>query len=349
MRYSDYLKGLERPPLLQKERTGKICLDKNEPPFSAFAAIEGVLDDSDMQGLRTYPDLYELYEKLAAFSGVEVEYLLVAQGSEQALKSIFDVFVEAGDEVVYHEPSFTMYDVYCYQKKAFAKRLPFTAEMKMDADEVCRAVTEKTRLLVLINPHNFTGTSLSMEAVERIAAHTCKTGTLLLLDEAYYHYLSLPTTSLLERYGHIIITRTFSKALGIAGARVGYAISTPQNIALLRKVKPIDEIDALAGKTAIMVLKHSDAILERNLSQVKKWKKIFRDASFEGITYLETEANFILLRSEHYLAHKQMLLENGILPKLDFSASVLQDCIRFSVADDKVMDRILQLFSGVTL
>ena len=102
MRYSEYLKNLYRPALEKSKTQEFLCLDKNEPPFSAFDSINGLFSNEDMIKLREYPNLYDLYEKLSTFSDVNIDNLLLTQGSEQALKSVFDIFVEEGDEVVYY-------------------------------------------------------------------------------------------------------------------------------------------------------------------------------------------------------------------------------------------------------
>lgn len=343
MSYETYIKNLYRPPLEKTDRDQYICLDKNEPPFSAFDTIENMFDNNDMKMLRVYPDLYDLYEVLSLFVGVDIHNLLITQGSEQALKYVFEVFVEAGDEVVYYNPSFAMYDVFSFLKKANVKHIEFNDDTTANLDDILTAVTNKTRLFSLINPHNFTGKMFSIDEIYTIAKHLEKTNTIFLLDEAYFHYVELDTISLINQFSNIIITRTFSKALGIPGARVGYAISTANNIELLRKFKPIDEIDYLAGTVAKKVLENSESILEKNVTQVKKWQQIFKTSNLEKIEYIDTYANFILLRSFNYEVHKELLLENKFLIKYDFKQKCLKDCIRFSIIDDKNMEKILKL------
>jgi len=344
MRNSDYLKKLYRPPLQKSKTQEFICLDKNEPPFSAFDSLDGLFCDEDILKLREYPNLYELYEKLSNFVDVNIENLLLTQGSEQALKSVFEVFVEQDDEVVYYSPSFAMYDVYSFQKKAKVIHLQFKDNRDMDINDILKNITLNTRLFSLISPHNFTGTTLSYKEIEKIVIHTKQTNTIFLLDEAYYHYENINSIDFIKNNSHVIITRTFSKALGIPGARVGYAISNKENIELLRKVKPIDEIDYLAGIIASKVLDNASAILNKNVKQVKKWQNIFNDSKLKNIKYLDTKANFILLKSNDYEYHKKLLIENKIIAKVNFNVQCLENCIRFSIIDDKNMEFILNLF-----
>lgn len=346
MRHSEYLKTLFRPSLSKPRTSDYLCLEKNEPPFSAFDCVDNIFTNDDMKNLRIYPNLYELYEKLAKFSDVNIENILLTQGSEQAIKNVFEVFVEENDEVIYYTPSFAMYDVFAYQKKAKVKYLEFDKNGNMSLDDILNSVTTNTRLFSIINPHNFTGSFMTFDEVKKIVEHTKKTNTIFLLDEAYYHYYNTQSVEFIKNYDHVIITRTFSKALGIPGARVGYALASKDTIELLRKVKPIDDIDYLGGIIAKRVLDFSDEILEKNVSQVKKWQKKFKETKIENIQYIDTYANYILLKSFDYESHKNLFIENKIVPKFDFDVPCLENCIRFSVVDDENMQRILNLLKN---
>lgn len=347
MKNSEYISKLYRPPLEKPKGEEYLFLDKNEPPFSAFESLDDLFSDDDILNLREYPNIYNLYIQLSEFTKVNIDNLLIAQGSEQVLKYIFEVFVQEGDEVVYYNPSFAMYDVYSYQKKAKVKQLEFNQDGTMNLDDILKTVSLETRLFSLINPHNFTGTYLDLKELKIIAEHTRKTNTIFLIDEAYYHYISVSAVELIEEYNHILVSRTFSKALGIAGARVGYAISSKKNIELLRKFKPINEIDYLSGVIASKTLEKAEDILAKNVNQVKKWQSIFKEASLKELKYIETNANYILLKSSNYEYHKELLKSNKIVTRLNFNVECLKDCIRFSVVDDKNMERVFNLLKGI--
>jgi len=343
MKYKNYLTNLFRPVLDKNNRNDFICMDKNEPPFSAFEVIDGLITDDDIKGLRIYPDPYELYEKLSKFVNVNLNQLLITHGSEQAIEFVFRVFLAESDEVVYLNPSFAMFDVFSFIQKAKVKYVNFNNDITLNLESILNAITEKTKLFVLANPNNPTGTAFDIVELEKIALHTKETNTIFLLDEAYFHFYDIDSIRLIDKYDNLIITRTFSKALGIAGARVGYTISNKHNITLLRKLKPIDEINQLSNIIAKKVIEHADIILEKNISQVKKWKKYFSSNEIKDIRYIETEGNFILLKSTNYELHKKVLLENKILPKYDFKQEYLADCIRFSILDDNTMNRVFKI------
>jgi len=338
-----YLNNLYRPPLEKNNRDEFICLDKNEPPFGAFDIIDFQFTNKDFLKLRSYPDPYELYKKLAKFVGVDIKNLLITNGSEQAIDFVFRIFLEENDEVVYLNPSFAMFDIFTYHNRAKAKYIHFDKYINVSLDKILNTITKKTSLFALANPNNPTGTAFNLKDLEKIATHTQKNNTIFLLDEAYFHFYDINSLSLLDKYNNLVITRTFSKALGIAGARVGYAISSERNIKLLRKLKPIDEINYLSMRVTEKVIENASLILEKNINQVKKWKDIFGKEKIRDIEYIHTEGNFILLKSSNYDFHKNLFLNNKILPKMDFKESYLKNCFRFSVSNDSVMEKILEL------
>jgi histidinol-phosphate aminotransferase len=340
---SEYLAKLYRPTLQKSDREKFVCLDKNEPPFSAFDSIGALLTDDDIRALRTYPDLYNLYENLANFAGVDIGNLLLTFGSEQAIRFVFDTFVDEGDEVVYPHPSFAMFDVFSYYRKAKVNHLEYSLDMQMPLDYVLDSITNKTALFVLANPNNPTGTAFCLDEISQILTKCEQTNTIFLLDEAYFHYFDIDSISLIKKSDHIIITRTFSKGWGLAGARVGYAVASQKNINLLRKQKPIDEVSSLSMILCSKALDNSQAILDKNISQVKKWKSIFQAETFGGITYLPSEGNFILMRSSDYARHSRALTANWILPKMDFNEPCMRNCIRFSISTDAVMQKIIEI------
>lgn len=345
MKNKNYLEKLYRPPLQKTKRNDFICLDKNEPPFSAFEEINNIFNNEDLKELRTYPNPYSLYKKLKKFVNVNINQLLITHGSEQAIEFVFRVFLKKEDEVVFLNPSFAMYDVFTYHAQAKAKYVNFNKNMKLTLERVLKNITKKTKLFVLSNPNNPTGTAFNLNELEKIAIHTQTTNTIFLLDEAYFHFYNIDSISLIKNFDNIFITRTFSKAIGLAGARVGYVISSSDNINLLRKIKPIDEINYLSMKLAEKALDNIDSILSKNILQVKKWKKRFKDKNFSNIQYIETEGNFILLKSNTYRFHKNLFLRNKILPKMDFTQIYLKNYFRLSIVDDLTMDFILNLLT----
>ena len=148
---------------------------------------------------------------------------------------------------------------------------------------------------------------------------------------------------MIDKYPNLIISRSLSKAWGLAGLRVGYLISNKDNISLLRRQKPMHEINQLSINVCNKILPYSNEIIKKNIDQVKKWKKIFKNNSTNNLEYLPTEGNYILLKSNSYKYHKDILIKNKIIPKMDFSTPCLKNCFRFSIGKDTTMDKLYSI------
>lgn len=335
-KYSEYLMGLWRPPLRPKDPPGYICLNHNEAPFSP-----DYLDAPGIDTINVYPEPYPLYERIAEYYHVAKEQLLLTCGSEQGLRYAFDTCVDYGDRVVHPFPTFGMIEVFAYYRKASVVKQFYDDTLTIDVNAFLDAIDERTALAYLANPDNPTGAAYTMDDILRILAKCRSTGTVLLLDEAYFHYYSLPTIDLVREHRNLIITRSFSKAWGMAGARVGFIVAHEATIQLLRKQKPMDELNSLSMDLCMKVLERPD-IIRKNVEQVNKWKRAFRASSSPRKHYVETEGNFIMIRSAESARDKEVLEKNGILPRT-FTHACLKDCVRFSVTCDPIMERILLL------
>ena len=134
--YENYIGKLYRPSPEKKIDDEFIRLDRNEPPFSAFEVIDGFLSNHELKSLNHYPEVYSLYKKIAKLFQLDVQQLLLTHGSEQGIRYVFDTFLDSGDEVVYFDPSYAMYDVYSYYKKAKAKKINFGESRVISLDQI---------------------------------------------------------------------------------------------------------------------------------------------------------------------------------------------------------------------
>ena len=336
-KYSEYLTKLWRPSIKPIDPPGYECLNHNEAPFSAF--------ETELN-LRKYPDTWDLHIELADYFKLRMTQILLTVGTEQGLRFVFDSFLDYGDEVVYPDPTFGMIDVFAYYNKVKVKYLLYDRNRFLPLEKILEAITPETKLFYLANPDNPTGASYTFNEIESIARHSSFMNTIFLLDEAYWGYYEIDSLPLLKHYKNLIIVRSFSKAWGLAGLRAGFLISNERNIKLLRSQKPMNELSSYSIYVCRKALKISKEAIDKNVKQVKKWKFIFRNESFEDLEYLESEGNFIILRSKNFKYYNKLLMNNKILVRADFTHLCLKSCIRFSVGRDVVMNKILNLFRG---
>ena len=192
-------------------------------------------------------------------------------------------------------------------------------------------MSRMTRLVCIANPNSPTGTIFSQQDVETIVETARNNGTLVLVDEAYYHYCGQSVIDLLNVYDNLIITRTFSKAFGLASARLGYIVSSERIIADLLKVRPMYEVNSFAVRLGIYLLEHPNLISD-HVEQVCQAKSFTENVLFEmGLQVSRSYANFVLINvggREKSAKIAELMYREKILIKCGFEEPCLEPYIR---------------------
>jgi histidinol-phosphate aminotransferase len=219
-------------------------LDKNERivpfPDEVMARFYELLTPD---AVMTYPELEPLYRKLADYLGVERDHLYLAAGSDLGIKTVYETFIDPGNRVLIHQPSYAMQQVYSKMFQAHVTEVSFDKRLTLDVEAFIDAITPETRLVVLENPNGFIGNVLPQASIRAIVEKAHRCNAIMLLDEAYYLFSGQTVQPLYLEFDNVIITRTFSKDLGAAGLRCGYLISQKHNIQFLNRVKPMYEVN----------------------------------------------------------------------------------------------------------
>ena len=279
------------PP--QEDRAGKLRLDFNENTVGCSRAVTRALGKLSPQQIAMYPEYVRVTARLARAIGVRSEELVLTNGGDDALRILFDVFVDPGDTVVSPEPTFPMYRFYSelYGARVVAPR--FDAEMKFPVVEILSALRRKPSALFLANPNNPTGTLLHQGELSRILRAAKR--TVVVVDEAYYEFSGWSAAPWLRRYPHLVIARTFSKATGLAGLRLGCLIARKELAGLFRKVAPPFNVNAAALVAAEAAVKDRTAI-RRYVEEVCRAKEEFeRGLALLGYRSFQSAANFVLV------------------------------------------------------
>ena len=229
--------------------TGIIKLASNENPKGSSPKVAAALR-SILDGLGRYPDGsgFTLKEKLSEHLGVESAQLALGNGSNDVLEMITRSFVQPGEGVVISEHAFAVYELSARSVNAAIKIVPAKG-FGHDLDGMAAAITSDTRLVFIANPNNPTGTHLSRaKIVDFLSA--LPDHVITVLDEAYFEYVSAPEypngLTLLADFPNLVVTRTFSKAYGIAGLRVGYSVASAEITEVLNRVRQPFNVNSLA-------------------------------------------------------------------------------------------------------
>ncbi len=252
-------------------------------------------------GIHFYPDggCYYLKKEIASKLGIDPANIILGNGSDEIVSLITRVFIQKGDEVVIGDPSFLMYkiDTQISQGKVVGAPLK---EFKVNAQEMTKVLTSKTKLIFISNPNNPTGTIINKEGMQRIIEKV-PPDVLIVSDEAYYEFVDDPeypdTLSWVREDKNIIVLRTFSKMYGLAGLRIGYGIARKGIISILNKVRPPFNVNSLAQIAARAALQDKEHLIRsNNLVQLGK-KFLYNQLRKLGVQFVLTQANFILIKS----------------------------------------------------
>jgi histidinol-phosphate aminotransferase len=333
VKFRKHIEKVWRPKPEAKTRLGKVRLDKNEriSPFPD-SFWEGFLQSMTQEVVQACPEVYPLYNKLAALHGLAMENILLTAGSDAAIRHCFEVFVSPGDKVFYPEPTFAMVAV--YGDLYGAKRMPVTYDgnLRLDIEYLLNGLDEDTSLVVLANPNSPTGTYVSNDVVARILDRASHFRIPVLIDEAYYGFCPHTTVGLMKDYPNLIITRSFSKIAGVAGLRVGYAMGHADVISLLTKFRPMYEVNSAGIVFANWILDHWHVAEEYGKQTITGRERFLSFLKGCGFNVLDTETNFIHV---NFGGLKQQILtaleSKGILVRGMLNIHGYEDYIRFSV------------------
>ena len=250
--------------------------------------------------LGRYPDAnaFELKAALAARYGVPAEWITLGNGSNDILEIAAHAFVEKGQSVVYSQYSFAVYALATQGLGARAIVVP-AVKHGHDLDAMLSAIEEDTRLLFIANPNNPTGTFIEGPALEAFLDKVPKR-VVVVLDEAYTEYLAADrrydSIAWVRRYPNLVVSRTFSKAFGLAGLRVGFAIAQPELTDLLNRLRQPFNVNTIAQAAAIAAL--NDAAFLDKTAELNAAGYLYLTQAFDrlGLEYVPSFGNFVLVR-----------------------------------------------------
>ncbi|MER5522595.1 histidinol-phosphate transaminase [Streptomyces sp. NPDC001761] len=293
-------------------------LSSNENPYPP---LPGVLESVSAAAcdFNRYPDMActGLMNELSDRFGVPLSDLATGTGSVGVAQQLIQATSGPGDEVIYAWRSFEAYPIITQISGARSVQVPLTPGDVHDLDAMADAITDRTRLVFVCNPNNPTGTVVRRAELERFLDRV-PTDVLVVLDEAYREFIRDPEVpdgvELYRKRPNVCVLRTFSKAYGLAGLRVGFAIAHESVAAALRKTAVPFGVSQLAQEAAIASLRAEDELLGRVGSLVCERTRVVDALRAQGWTVPETQANFVWLRlRESTVPFAQACEEHGVV------------------------------------
>jgi histidinol-phosphate aminotransferase len=314
-----------------------------EPLPAAAAAVAAAAGT-----MNRYPDMaaVDLRERIASHLGVTAEEVAVGPGSVGVLQQIITGLCDTGDEVIFAWRSFEAYPILVELAGARPVRIPLDHAEGHDLDAMAAAVTERTKVILLCTPNNPTGVPISHERTEAFL-QTVPSNILVVIDEAYVEYADAgsgpDSLALYRRYPNVCILRTFSKAYGLAGLRVGYAVAAPDIAQGLRRAALPFSVSALAQKAAIASLDAGEE-MERRVTAVRQERaRMAAQLEAQGWKLQPSQGNFLWIRADDSL-------QATLLDAFDRAGILVRayqgDGVRITVAGPASNDRVLRLLEA---
>jgi histidinol-phosphate aminotransferase len=323
-------------------RDGRTFLDANENPYDIAASEFGLK-------LNRYPDPRStvLRRDLAARLGVAPDRLWIGNGSDEALDLILRVFVEPGVAVVICTPTYAMYEIAARANAALVREAPLDADFDLDAEAALSAATG-AKVIFLCSPNNPTGKALSRDRIEALAESF---DGLLVVDEAYVEFSRMePLTDLATRFRNVLLLRTFSKAWGLAGARVGYFIADPLVVDYVERVNLPYPLSALSQEAARRMLAREDEVAENVATIVRERERLASRLEELGLEVFPSDANFMLVRVPNAREiHRRLAEEYRIVTRDRSAMPRLADCLRITVGRPDETDRLCSALKEMSL
>jgi histidinol-phosphate aminotransferase len=341
-------------PISELERelgiTDIIKLASNENPYGpspvALTAMRSALAQ-----VWLYPDgsCHELKLALARHLGTAPECLTIGNGSNDLLVLLAEAFLTVGLSAVYSQYGFAIYPLVIRETGAEAIEVPAlsrAADMPLghDLTAMAAAIRPDTRLVFVANPNNPTGTWVPDAALERLLA-AAPSSTLVVLDVAYYEYGRErgigDAQPWLERYPNLVLLRTFSKAYGLAGARVGYALSHPEVADVLDRLRPAFNVNSIAQAGAIAALQDGAYMQRAVEATMHEQARVAAAIGQMGLWAAPSATNFVLVEvGAHSAQIFRALLAHGIIVR-PMSGYGLPECLRISIGLPEHNTRLL--------
>jgi histidinol-phosphate aminotransferase len=324
---------------------GIIKLDANENPYGCSPRVKQAL--STYPYFNIYPDAgqTELRKLLQGYAGVGAEHIVAGSGSDQLIDLVLRLFVAPGDEVINCVPTFDIFRFSTALCNGKLVEVPRDGNFYVDVAAVKKAITKKTKMILLANPNNPTGTPTSRSDILELV----DTGVPVLADEAYVEFNGETVTPLVSQYKNLMVLRTFSKWAGLASFRIGYGIFPPRIAEYLLNIKLPYSVSTASLIAVRESLKDIDYLMDRVRAIITEKDRLFGELNkLKWLKPFPSRANFILC---HVLKGKasqiqQELEDRGILVRY-VGHPLLRNSIRISAGKPEHTDALIKALKEI--
>ena len=333
------VRGLKEyhPPL--GGRVG-LRLDFNENTVGCSPRVLECLSKLQFDQLARYPERESVERQVATHLGVDPAGLLLTNGVDEAIHLICETYLEPGDEALIVVPTFSMYEIYAAATDAQVITIPAGTEFRYPTDEVLARISTRTRLIAIANPNNPTGTVVPRTDLLRILR--AAPDAAVLVDEAYFDFYGESLLADVASHLNLFVARTFSKAYGLAGLRIGVLVGDAAQMAMVRRVSSPYNVNAVALACLPEALADQEYV-QQYVTEVRQGReRLEQELRSLKLRFWPSLANFVLVEiGERHDAFVRAMRERGILVRDRSRDPGCDGCVRISVGSNAQTDRLI--------
>lgn len=345
---NEHIKNTERV-FPGQGRYGYLRYDMNENPEGLPKDfVDSVLKEITPEFLTIYPEPDKFLNKYADFIGAKYENVLTTNGSDMAIRYLLETFGEKGKEVVTVSPSFEMYWVNCSILGLKHVPVEYKPDLTIDINSIIDAISEDTRIVVLLNPNNPVGNVYTKEELEQVIEKAKKVGAIVIIDEAYHYFYPNTFLEYALNEENVIVLRTFSKLMSIAACRLGVIISNPQIIQYVKQGRLTFDVNSIALLFGERLLDNPQVIKQLIDTQAEGKEYVLSKLRQNGYECRDCRGNFIFIKTklDARVVADKLKDEKKILVHA-YGNPLLKDYIRVSVGSKNAMKKFLEGFFQV--
>jgi len=327
-------------------RMDRLRLDFNENTLGCSETVTQFIAEHLIENqLAVYPEYGTAVEELAQFFKVDQNEFTLTNGTDEAIQVLVNTYVDDDDDVIILQPSYAMYRFYCEVAGAQIREIAYRAgTLQFPLQELLGAIRPSTRLILISNPNNPTGSGIDLDGIIRIlkkAPHAA-----VLIDEAYYEFSGVTALGLIREYPNLFVSRTFSKVYGMAAMRVGCLFSKAENVAWLKKAQSPYSVNTLAVLAARAAIRDTAYISEYVGEVLAARELVYVGLEKLGINYIKSQGNFVLFDcGERSIEVRDALKAKNILVR-DRSYEI-PGAVRVTIGTREQMRKFLTELEGV--
>jgi histidinol-phosphate aminotransferase len=316
-----------RPPLAGRQG---LRLDFNESTIGCSPRVLARLHSMDVEALARYPEREPIEAEVASFLGLDASQVLLTNGVDEAIHLLCSTYLESGDEAIIVVPTFAMYAIFAGTEGARVVQVPSSENFGFPLEDLLSRISPRTRLIALANPNNPTGTAVPCDILLRVARAAPHAA--ILVDEAYFEFHGETILHHMARPENLLVARTFSKAYGLAGLRIGILAGDATQMEMVRRVASPYNVNAVALAVLPEAFRDQEYV-EQYVREVQRGREVLQqELKALDLHHWPSHANFVLVRvGPAYAEFIQALRTHGILVRDRHTDPACEGCVRLTV------------------